>query len=236
MQVAIAMNRLHDNATTTSTRYSNADLSRFFEQGVLDWRPYSTNVDIDPQGATAEVTLRNANNDVARVNYFQTDGFESACALLEGYLSAISCPIESMFSHDSLHPPSSSKNKGEIKLESAEPSSAPIMLWVYHSVFLRLELLASKKSTSTKPDNTSFHNLGIALCKNITKDSVENKGVARSPHLEDDFQPPKSVPAGKVFSIKIPADPQDFLEVICQTQVSFSAVLHFQTRYTNALL
>lgn len=227
----MAMERLHKNATTESLRYSNADLSDFFEQGALGWRPVSKNIDIDPHGTSAEITLRNANNSIARVNYFQTDGFKSACALLEGYLTAISCPIESIFSHDSLYPPTSGNNKGEMLLESAQPSSALIMLWVYHSVFLRLELLASKEATSTKRDNSAFK-LGLMLRNHITKDSVEDKDEARSPHVGN-FQPPQSVPAGKVFNIEIPADPRNFLKVICQTQVSLSAVMFFRTRYTN---
>ncbi|KAN0099443.1 hypothetical protein V8E51_013218 [Hyaloscypha variabilis] len=206
------MSRLEKQAATTSKRYSNADLANFFNHKIEGWQMTRTSVYVQPLRTAAEVTLRSANNDEVRINSILTDSFRVACDGLAGYLSCFSLPIDDVF------PPAErdASSPGEIRLQTTPRSRAPIILWVYYNVFVRIELLDSKNAESTTTSKDLFWDLEKQLRSYIQAGSVLAREQATFPEIIQIKEPP-SVTVGKTFVVEITVDLQDFHEVICES-------------------
>ncbi|KAI9662243.1 MAG: hypothetical protein M1821_008409 [Bathelium mastoideum] len=235
VQFAMFMSALEKNGAVTAKRYSNADLREFFEGGAgegkpKEWRPKQTNIYLSQQSTSAEAILRNAYDDEVRINYVQTQNFQSAFTELKGCLHSFSYPINDVFSLDSLT--ASDTNEGEIKLKTTDSSLYPIILWVFYNTFIRMELFPSKKSSSTQFARNSFHELAEYLQHNIKTDSVQAREEARLPRIGE-IQPSKPVMVGNPFFIDVDADTQDFHEASCQSDVSCITSMIFQAGITK---
>lgn len=216
------MKDLEDKADPHLFRYSNADLASPFSRGVEGWETTQTDVYANPLNTAVEMTLHNANGDKVRIYCVLAYGFKATCDTLAGHLSCFSRPIDDVF-------PFSKRfcRPGEIKLETAEGSPAPIILWAYYGVFMRMELLASRfsstmaEATAKTPDsNNSFRELADKMYDHIKDGSVPKPEEATFPTVGKHKLLTPAVTVGKTFVVEVTADLRDFHKVICESGVS----------------
>jgi len=180
-------------------------------------------VSIYPRRTEARLTLLHDGKDEVLIECVLTDGFDAACDALAEYLVCFSLPINSIFRA----PEDTSKQRGQINLETFDGMGAIIILWVYGNVFVRMELLESGYK-STLGSDKSFYLLADKLHHHIKSSAVQTRNETTVPNISE-VKGPTSVTAGKTFVVEITLDDQYFQQVRCDSGVSHGFVNHIST-------
>lgn len=212
IQCVETVRRLRAEAATTACCYSNVDLAELFKSGIEVWHPTQPSVGVSDRGALLDMALRNGENEI-RIQLVLVDTFQTACHHLLGYLKPCSLPINEAF-------PKSSGKPGEIRLDTTPGASNPIVIWVYHNIFIRVELFESgHKQSDISPNSgtcpTLFDKVVDKLCQYIRSGSVQDRTEIARPETVK-IKPPDSTKVGETFDVEVTADLTHFHDVKCR--------------------
>ncbi|GAW20847.1 hypothetical protein ANO14919_103590 [Xylariales sp. No.14919] len=213
LQCGRKVNDLSERAKPTSARYSNADLTKLFDGSIGGWNPTKPSVHISHRHTAVIATIQNGQSSDIRVQLFIGADFKAACNELSDQLSCCSLPVEETF-------PKSNEfaQSGEIRLHTGTDTTMPIILWVYHNVSIRAELLFPEhsESVSSARDDAStwFNSVTDELFRYIRNGCVlEGEEVTRPKPQKDTSTSTAHV--GETFTIDVIVDEDCLHDVEC---------------------
>ncbi|KAI0599078.1 hypothetical protein F4775DRAFT_138625 [Biscogniauxia sp. FL1348] len=198
------MSHSQKDSATDWQRYSNANLAKLFDdRNIEEWRTTKSSVNVFQNRTDIDTTLRTENDDQAHIHCVITKNFNTSCNDLKGYLSCFPRPVQDVFP-----PKNRSAQPGEIRLEIATASRTHIILWIYHNVFVRMELLSASKpgqsveSSDVEPPTWSFKDLADRLFRYIREGSVSARSEVDFPKILG-IKRPESIIAGETFEVLV---------------------------------
>ncbi|KAI0098791.1 hypothetical protein GGR51DRAFT_423672 [Nemania sp. FL0031] len=202
---------LREKATPKSKAYSNADLTRFFENNMRGWNPANQHVNISSKYARVDVSTETEAGDVIHLTISFKPDFEAACDDLASYLSSCSQSIEQIF-------PRSSNGMGVIRIDTAPKHPAPIILWAGHNVSVHAKLLPLQTSKSTPPSRNSsresFYSLADKLFRYILDGCVQAPENSTTPKPKKG-DTPEIIHIGETLSVDIIYEPKCLYDAEC---------------------
>ncbi|KAI1164177.1 hypothetical protein F5B18DRAFT_262671 [Nemania serpens] len=205
---------LQEKANPESQNYSNANLATIFGSYGGGWSPTKPRVNISGGCTMVDVEMKNERRGQIEIQSFLDTDFGAACNHLVEQLSRFSPSVEEIF-------PQKSTSLGSITLETDANAPVPMILWVYHNVFVWAELrmleldepMSLEDLASTR---TSFKSLTDQLFENIRDGCVAARDEVIRPKVQHKSTP-DIVHVGEVFAVQVSVDQQVFHDVQCDS-------------------
>lgn len=216
MQSIGAIHHLMKKETTSQTRYSNANMKNLC-QGIEGWHAREPTASLSEGRTDATVRINNLWGDEIDLELVLVKDFQTACSNLASYLSSSSYPIQRIF-------PEFFASPGEIKLQTPPDTLYHTLLWVYHNVFVRVELSMygpGRTSTNSLEIGRSFKVLAEELFRRIRDGSKQSQSQTTIPTVTD-IQSPSSIKVGDMFDVDVTVDVTCLYHVECHNSVSNS--------------
>ncbi|KAI0164720.1 hypothetical protein GGR57DRAFT_450364 [Xylariaceae sp. FL1272] len=203
IQKLVFLSRLQEAAAAPPQYYSNANLASLWQHESEQWRPKDSSVDALKRSTKLYLRLNNEFGDEVRVHLTLTTDFQAACNELTSFVSCFSRNIVDDF-------PNPRTDSREIEMEQNPDLLQPLILWVYHNVFTRVEF---RTASDRQPGIATLRNIVKQMRQVMKEGLVEGEERRNIPIISlGDY--PSEVRIGETFDIEVEVNGEQYFHTV----------------------
>lgn len=199
--------------------YSCANLRKICQDVEEGWHPTEPTINLSNGRTAAFMRIRTQNEGEIEIRLSLLKDFDTACGDLASYVSSSCYPVDKLF-------PKSSSGPREIKLQTPVDASHPAILWVYHNIFIILELSMLNHRDCPQEDLEPFTAFAEKVFQSI-RDGFKPLDETTVPEVvpKEIKSFPSSIELGAMFDVDVVTDVTYLDDVECDNSVSSSSAL-----------